>query len=140
MTCQSSHWKGSAGSWFPCVRALCASSDRILDAAVEIGLCRVDVGIGRTSQHRRFVCITHVGNHCNKCSVGHIHGECMLLIMGYSYGIQSICGVVKIHDDSNIIMYLQVFLSISSFFLFSCVCSPSRVSFLNALRCVSFLI
>ena len=50
---------------------------------------------------------------------------------------QSKCCIIKIHDN-NIIMYLQVFLSISSFFLFSCICSPSRVSFLNALRCVSF--
>jgi len=111
-----------------------------LEATVEVGLRRGEVGLGRAALHRRPVCITCVGNHCHKCSVGYIHGECMWLLMGYSYGRQSICGIVKIHDGSNIIMYLQVFLSISSFFLFSCVCSPSRVSFLNALRCVSFWI
>jgi len=111
-----------------------------LEATVEVGLRRGEVGLGRAALHRRPVCITCVGNHCHKCSVGYIHGECMWLLMGYSYGRQSICGIVKIHDGSNIIMYLQVFLSISSFFLFSCICSPSRVSFLNALRCVSFWI
>jgi len=79
-----------------------------LEATVEVGLRRGEVGLGRAALHRRPVCITCVGNHCHKCSVGYIHGECMWLLMGYSYGRQSICGIVKIHDGSNIIMYLSV--------------------------------
>ena len=111
-----------------------------LEATVEVGLRRGEVGLGRAALYGGLVVVYRIHNHCVNGWVGYIHGECMWLLMGYSYGRQSICGVVKIHDGSNIIMYLQGFLSISSFFLFSCVCSPSRVSFLNALRCVSFWI
>jgi len=48
-----------------------------LNAAIEIGMRRGEVSFGRAALHRRRVCITCVGNHSNKCSVGYIHGECM---------------------------------------------------------------
>ena len=103
-----------------------------LDASVEVGVLRGEVSLGRAELHRRFVCITCIGNHCNKCNVGYIHGECMWLLMGYSYGRQSTCGIVKIHDDSNIIMYLSVSFYLFVLLVFLCLFVLARLFFERA--------